>query len=860
MNDPTVEVERPHLAPAARAEAVWYGSAMLRTFGWFYWILGLGRLLGRVRLEEHSVDRIRTAADKGPVVYVLLRRSTANHLALNTVLNRRRLPLSVWANGVINFWWQPVLEAWREVFHRLRYIFSDGLPDPIRSGWLSRTVAAGAPVTVFLTNNETWRSTLSRTAPGDPLAALLQAQQDTDLPIQLIPTLVVWDRSPDISDQDAVVHFLSGTHEAPTRLMMARNVVFRSQEAFIQVGEPVDLAEFCSRVDESKRAKALRVLLRRYLRREARLVRGPRLLPHHVMKNLVLENPPMRDLAQREAEATGQSVDQIKQLMSNDFDTIAARFKWWVVRLLDIALRPLWTRVYSGVNVRDEDLDHIRTAMRGGTAILLPCHKSHFDYVLLSWVFYEHDLIVPHVVAGVNMAFWPVSIFLRGAGGFFIKRSFANERIFPAVFSRYLRELINHGYPVEFFIEGGRSRTGKLLPPRLGVLGMVLDAAAVRPRSREVTLLPIQLCYEQVAEEGTYARELAGEEKQAESVGQVVQARSILSRRFGRVYLRVGEPILCSTLVDPTPDTPRWTQLSRMEKREVLQPLGERIIHRIAQAAVVLPTSVTALALLAHHRRGIRHADLVARMDRFRSFLQRAGAEEASSMQYFSQARGEALERFRKAGLILATEHKDERLWGINVDTRITLEGYKNQLLQFFVPAGFVSMAARPLPDGSFGVDDVRGDVARIAWVLRREFILDPDCGTTELTRQGLADLVAHGALTEDDGRYELADMAAMGEIFNLFRHFLETYTLVLRSIDKVGGVDTKEVCRVLQADGPALLSSGQVTRPEALSTVTLENAVKSYIDDGTFTHIDDLVHGSEHVLGQLKALAPMVD
>ena len=149
-------------------------------------------------------------------------------------------------------------------------------------------------------------------------------------------------------------------------------------------------------------------------------------------------------------------------------------------------------------------------------------------------------------------------------------------------------------------------------------------------------------------------------------------------------------------------------------------------------------------------------------------------------------------------------------------------------MLQFFVPAGFVSLAARPLPDGEFGLEDLRADVARLAWTLRREFILDPDTSTTDLARQGLADLVAHGALTEDDGRYELADMAVMGEIFNLFRHFLETYTLVLRSIDKVGGVDRKEMCRVLQADGPALLSSGQVTRPEALSGVTLDNAVKS--------------------------------
>src|SRR5690606_22166891 len=125
---------------------------------------------------------------------------------------------------------------------------------------------------------------------------------------------------------------------------------------------------------------------------------------------------------------------------------------------------------------------------------------------------------------------------LRGAGAFFIRRSFKDDRIHPRVFGRYLRELLLHGYTVEFFIEGGRTRSGKLLPPKLGVLDMILEAAETAPVGHEITLLPVAIAYEQVAEERSYQEEMGGKAKKEESVGQLLQARSVLRRRFGRVF------------------------------------------------------------------------------------------------------------------------------------------------------------------------------------------------------------------------------------------------------------------------------------------------------------------------------------
>jgi len=816
---------------------------MLRRFGWFYRLLGLGRLLGRLRMEDHSVERVRAASETGPVVYVLLERSTLDHLALNTVLNKRRLPLSVWAHGVTAFYWQPVVEAWADVGRRVKALFSWGpAPDPIASGWLARTVASGAPVVVFLEQSPL-RRLFSRGEHPDAFAALLAAQELTDKPIQLLPVVVAWHMAPEARG-GALRAFIRGARVGRGLLTRLRDLLTRSKDAFVQVGDPVDLQEFTERVQEDRRPRALRLLLRRYLRRESRLIRGPTLLPYGDMERVVLDNPPMRVLAAQEARATGRSVEQVRADMVKIYRRIAAHFRWWVILLIRALLRPLWTRVFAGVDIREEDIERIRTAMREGSVVLSASHKSHFDYVLLSWVFHSHDLIVPHVVAGENLAIWPVSFLMRGAGAFFIKRSFSGDRVFPAVFSRYLRELLRLGYPVEFFIEGGRSRSGKLLPPRLGVLGMVLDAASVRATDHEVTLLPLSFAYEQVAEAGAYARELAGEKKKPETLGQVVKAGKVLRHRYGRAYVRVGEPIRTSPIVDARDGRAPWDALDRGDHREILQTVGERVVYRIGRATVLLPTSLVALSVLAHHRRGLRHSELLARCDRLRAFLDFAGAEEAASLELYSQAIAQALAELHRGKLIESLEVDGERVWAVPPDKRITLEFYKNQVLHWFAPAGYVAVALRSRPDGPFTVEDLRLSFADLLWLFRREFILDPDRPSTTQLHEGIGSLEVHGALARVEGEGEpawaVADPVRIGEIYSLFRNFVEAYALVLRHADRYGPrhLSRSELCSALQGDRETWLATGEITRPEALSMVTVDNAVRAYVEDGVL--VDD--------------------
>lgn len=835
------------------------GSAMLRRFGWFYRLLNLGRMLSRVRFEEHSVDRIREAHNRGPVVYVLHERRIIDHLALNTLLNNRRLPLSDWNNGISSFYWQPVRDAWRDLIAGVRARLS-GAASESNAVALGRSIASADAVTIWLDAPlPVWRRWFGQ-SPIDPLEAVLAAQTDGDRPVQIVPIVLLWRRSPE-RRHSTVRRFLEGAASPASPLRQLWYAWVRSRDALLQAGEPIDLTEVVRRVPEDRRLRTLRTLLRRKVKQEASLVRGPTIMPYPIMQRMVLDNPPMRAFAEQEAQALGMTTAAVQKRMAREYRSIAAHFRWSMIQVLYFVLQPLWTRVFSGVDVRPEDIATIRNAMRDGSIVLVPSHKSHFDYLLLSWVFYEHDFIVPHVVAGKNLAIWPLSIILRSVGGFFVARSFGDDRVHPTVFARYLRELIRQGYPVEFFLEGGRTRSGRLLPAKVGVLGMVLDAAEIRPRDRDVILLPLSLAYEQVAEEGAYARELGGEDKQPETVGQLVKARSVLKRRFGRVYLRVGTPISCAPLVDASDDKPAWSQRSRDERKLALHEIGERIIYRIGQATVLLPTSLVSLALLAHHKQGITSKELDARVNRLRRLLARKGAMESAAFASFDQAITQALDRLRRDGRIEPLTHAGERVWRIVPDERITLEFYKNQVLHFLGPAGLAALALRTLPEGPVTLDAIVQPFLQLVWVLRRELHLDPDRPSTDTLREGLADLVAYGALRADGDRLVVADASVIGEIYGLFRPLVESYVLVLRCVDMLSPpLPKRDFVKKVQQRGQALVLAGTLTRPEALSLVNLQHAVDAFREEGVLTDDGALSAHADLVAERLARLAPAVE
>src|SRR5262249_5539729 len=136
--------------------------------------------------------------------------------------------------------------------------------------------------------------------------------------------------------------------------------------------------------------------------------------------------------------------------------------------------------------------------------------------------------------------FFPLGLVFRRGGAFFIRRSFGGDRLYAAVVDAYIRRLIREGYSIEFFLEGKRSRTGKLLPPKLGLLNMVIEAGLSVP-NREVFFVPVSIGYDRIVEGGSYVEELIGGEKQKEDARGLLRTTRVLRGRYGRLNIQFGD-------------------------------------------------------------------------------------------------------------------------------------------------------------------------------------------------------------------------------------------------------------------------------------------------------------------------------
>lgn len=449
---------------------------------------------------------------------------------------------------------------------------------------------------------------------------VVRGLHDRSFDVQLVPVSIFWGRNP--VKETSLFRILFADSERAGRLRKLLIILAQGRNVLVHLGQPLDYRSFVSESLQPDTAvrKLVRVL-RIHFRRQRAATLGPPLSHRSQVINSILADPEVRTAIERAARSEDISVEAARARARSHADEIAADYSNIAIGFMLRVLSWLWNRIYDGVDVRH--LQRLRETAHDASLVYLPSHRSHMDYLLVSYILYTEGIALPQIAAGINLNFWPIGGLLRRCGAFYLRRSFRGDKLYTVVFRAYVDVLIGRGQPLKFYPEGGRSRTGRLLTPKTGLLSMVAGSF-LRHADRPVALVPVYIGYDRVMEVNSYFDELRGtRSKKGESVrGLVRSSRRVLGRKYGRAYIAFGEPLRLESFADERqPGWRDWRPTPGEEQRPewlggFSEALAETMMVRVNATATLNPAGLVALVLLGSPQKAVAEDEMIHTLDR----------------------------------------------------------------------------------------------------------------------------------------------------------------------------------------------------------------------------------------------------
>lgn len=793
-------------------------------------------VMSAVRIDPEMVESLRALAARGTIVYVMRYRSLVDYLLVLHVLAREGLPVPVYANDVPLLLLQPFRELLSTLFRRLRAwrFLGGGLRRFEERDRCQRLVAQGKSVVVFMRHRSGVRffgrrrgvRQAARTG-SDYLREIVHSLWDREQDVFLVPLAVIRGRGYR-RRESRIATLLYSLQEAPGEAKRLASLAWNHDDTHLSVGTQIPLRELM----ESHRAEGEERIVRRvsrmvqlFLQREERVVWGPPLLPKHEVRRLTLEGDDLVDVVRQVARQRNEPESKVWRRAEAYFDEMAANFHGSYFAILEYAFNKIWPRVFTGLEY--SGLEKVIECVKRGPVVLVPCHRSHFDYLILSYIFHNNFLSPPHIFAGINLSFWPLGPLFRGAGAYFVRRSFDGDPLYKMVFKKYLTFLLREGYTQEFFIEGGRSRTGKILTPKLGTLSAIVNAFIDGVR-RDLYLVPVSIQYGRVVEEEAYSRELRGAEKEKENVWSLLKARTVLQRKHGTVYVTFAEPISLDQAIGKRKDQFRAAPENpavEEEKRRFIQKLGFRLLREVNGVTVAGASAVTATVLLGAGQPAVRMSAFLRAAQTVVRFLRDEHVAFSSSLERNATTDfREVLSFLESGGLVQRIADPVGEVLHVPQQKRMSLDFYKNNTIHIFL---LPCLLVRGLLAGFRGAA-LRDEVSWWLSTFRWEFALPEREDLAAEMGRLLDHLRAQGVLlTGDVVDPEHPFVQTVGGLLDNFQEAYWIAARVLAEIDKP--TPRKAVIDLMRKRYETALLLGEVRKPEGNSSVTLTNAIERF-------------------------------
>jgi len=817
-------------------------SAMTTRFGLPFRVFAK-RFFRHLELEDEMVERLLELEKRGAVVYVMRYSSRLDYFLFNALFLRVGLRLSGFANGLRFWYYRPLPDALRTWWRTPRGVAQD--VDLVRSRAYSRALTrSGGSLFIFL-RTASLRSQLRglrgarETGLGDRdlLSEVVQVAGEQGADVHLVPLALFWRKGP--RARRRFFNLSYGALTRPSDLSKVVSFLSTYRGLHVKVGEAVDVRGFLQarpKEEATASARTLRRAILSFLYREERVVEGPVLQPRHRVQDVVLRDVPVQNAVRERATEPRVGEERARLAAEKIFREIAANMNSSILAALDFVVGGLIRRLFSSIDVAG--IEKVSEYAVRNPLVLVPSHRSYFDFLIVSVLFYRRHIIPPHIAARENMAFGPFGFLFRRAGAFFLRRSF-DDPLYKAIFRSYVAYLIQQGFTQEFFIEGGRSRTGKTLAPRLGMLSWDVEAFLASGRS-DLFFVPIAITYERLVEEGAMLEELVGESKQRESVIALVRARKYLSRRFGSVFVNFGEPIsLADALGEEREDfeEPRRPE-AQARLRDFVEQLGNRIVERINWAMVPSATSVGACVLLGESSRGLFRENFVQRMEQVLELLRLQDVRLTPQLARDVGDFQESIASLQRLDLMRVTRDSRGEILYFESGRRRALDLYRNSILHYLAVPSFL---ARFLLTG-IRQTEVQASLGSWLDLFYREFFTSRgdalavhcDAFVDHFERSGFLSESGGVMRTTEAGRPFFAFLAAQT------RSVLEAYYAAFVSLQTLEEpLAAKPIEQAASEQFKCSTLLGEVGMGEAANPVTFGNALELLVARGILAPVD---------------------
>ncbi|CAK1822012.1 glycerol-3-phosphate 1-O-acyltransferase PlsB [Vibrio crassostreae] len=613
---------------------------------------------------------------------------------------------------------------------------------------------------------------------------------DSELDVQVIPATVLWGRKPGKeNNQKPYLQAMNGLEKSKAVLLAGRDCLVR----FSPVVSLRYMAN--SHGTDSTIAHKLARVARIHFSRQKLAASGPNLPSRQALFDRLLKSEAIKKAIEDEAQAKNISIEKASKEAQDIMDEIAANFSYSLIKRGEKILGWLWNKLYQGLHISNASTVR-KLAQDGHEIVYVPCHRSHMDYLLLSYVLYHEGMVPPHIAAGINLNFFPAGPIFRHGGAFFIRRSFKGNKLYSTIFREYLAELFAKGYSVEYFSEGGRSRTGRLLQAKTGMLAMTIQAM-LRGMNRPVTLVPVYIGYEHVMEVATYAKELRGKRKEKENASLVIRTIRKL-RNFGKGYVNFGEPIQLNQYLNE--HSPEWTKdidpmgTSKPQwMNPVVNDLATKMMTHINDAAATNALTLCATALLASRQRALSRDSLVSQINCYLSLLK--NVPYSATFTVPKDSAEELVKHAESLNKFLIESDSMGDIISLDRHQSILMTYYRNNIIHLFaLPSLIAQMTIR---QRGLSIDAIQENVATIYPFLKKELFLSYEEDKLEgVVSNIIEELVNQGMLVISDNEVTInqSNSQALMLLGRTISETLQRYSIALNLLAENPDLDKSDL------------------------------------------------------------------